>query len=342
MMRAAGHHDGVAAATAARLGHLQSCISAALHNRCRCHTPTNMADASQPTAGSSSSSSSSSSAEQQQQRRQPHSWEVSLHYQRPAPPGKCTGRYINQPDRGDVVDETQPRRVTVHNARALPAAPTLATKGFTCVASPTVVQDFEDEEDIRGTYYDETAELVRRASGASRVVVFDHTMRETGQTSLNARPDGGGKAAPVPRVHCDYTEDGAPRRLRQLCEQGVVDELSSSSSAAAARGGCRFMFINAWRSVSRWPVQRQPLALVDARSVPAADRFLYELRFPDRTGENYSLRYRGSHMWWVGSRLGYLCCRAPRGRVIRQSTGGFDSGAGCCWVDHRVGTPSRA
>jgi hypothetical protein len=340
MMRAAGHHNGVAA----RLGHLQSCITAAQHNPCRCHTPTNIADASQPSAGSSSSSAEQQQQQQQQQqRRQPRSWEVSLHYQRPAPPGKCIGRYINQPDRGDVVDETQPRRVTVHNARALPAAPTLATHGFTCVASPTLVRDFEDEEDVRGTYYGETAELVRRASGASRVVVFDHTMRETGQTSLNARPDGGGKAAPVPRVHCDYTEDGAPRRLRQLCEQGVVDELSLSLSAAA-RGGGRFMFINAWRSVSRWPVQRQPLALVDARSVPAAHRFLYELRFPERTGENYSLRFHGSHMWWVDSaepRLPLLPL-APRGsRVVRQSTGGFDTGAGC-WVDRVLGTPSRA
>merc|ERR1712159_325631 len=29
-----------------------------------------------------------------------------------------------------------------------------------------------------------------------------------------------------------------------------------------------------------------------------ADRFLYELRFPDRTGENYSLRASPDHRWY--------------------------------------------
>ena len=46
---------------------------------------------------------------------------------------------------------------------------------------------------------------------ASRVFVFDHTIRETGVKNLNAAV--GGAAAPVPRVHCDYTHEGAPRRL---------------------------------------------------------------------------------------------------------------------------------
>merc|ERR1711988_2034663 len=37
-------------------------------------------------------------------------------------------------------------------------------------------------------------------------------------------------------------------------------------------------------------------------SVPDADRFLYELRFPDRTGENYSLRHSPDHKWYYYSR----------------------------------------
>ena len=31
--------------------------------------------------------------------------------------------------------------------------------------------------------------------------------------------------------------------------------------------------------------------------VPDGDKFLYEIRFPDRTGENYSLRHNRSHKW---------------------------------------------
>merc|ERR1711908_159722 len=34
------------------------------------------------------------------------------------------------------------------------------------------------------------------------------------------------------------------------------------------------------------------------RAVPDSDKFLYELRFPDRTGENYSLRHSDAHRWY--------------------------------------------
>ena len=42
---------------------------------------------------------------------------------------------------------------------------------------------------------------------------------------------------------------------------------------------------------------REPLAVCDEASVPEADRFKYELLFPDRTGENYSLRHSADHKW---------------------------------------------
>ena len=50
------------------------------------------------------------------------------------------------------------------------------------------------------------------------------------------------------------------------------------------------------------PVMQQPLAVCDERSVPESDRFVYELRFPDRTGENYSLRHSAEHRWYYYSR----------------------------------------
>jgi hypothetical protein len=57
------------------------------------------------------------------------------------------------------------------------------------------------------TYYAEMMEVVKKSSGAERVFIFDHTVRESGKTNLNA--EAGGSAAPVPRVHCDYTATGA-------------------------------------------------------------------------------------------------------------------------------------
>ena len=61
----------------------------------------------------------------------------------------------------------------------------------------------------------------------------------------------------------------------------------------------RFAFINVWRSIDdEHPVLQSPLAVCDENSVPESDRFLYELRFPDRTGENYSLRHSDAHRWY--------------------------------------------
>merc|ERR1711907_137048 len=46
------------------------------------------------------------------------------------------------------------------------------------------------------------------------------------------------------------------------------------------------------------PVMQKPLAVCDENSVPEGDKFLYELAFPDRTGENYSLRFNEAHKWY--------------------------------------------
>lgn len=143
-------------------------------------------------------------------------------------------------------------------------------------------------------------DLVKAQSGADRVFVFDHTVRESGNTNLNA--EKGGSAAPVPRVHCDYTANGAPRRLLQLGREGIYSRvrgrvLTEEDVAELAAG--RFAFINVWRSIdAEAPVLQKPLAVCDENSIDASEIFTYELRFPDRTGENYSLRHSPSHRWY--------------------------------------------
>merc|ERR1719443_2348804 len=95
--------------------------------------------------------------------------------------------------------------------------------GFALKSKPTKCADFRDDAEVVGTYYGEMMELVKEASGAERVYIFDHTVRESGNTNLNAA--AGGSAAPVPRVHCDYTATGAPRRLQQLGAEGIHSRL---------------------------------------------------------------------------------------------------------------------
>ena len=78
--------------------------------------------------------------------------------------------------------------------------------------------------------------LVKLATGCERVVVFDHTLRESGSTAgLNAK-SAAVSAATVNRVHCDYTETSGPKR--------VADVLSNEFLR-----GRRFAIVNVWRSV---------------------------------------------------------------------------------------------
>eukprot|EP00928_Gymnodinium_smaydae_P061257 TRINITY_DN4538_c0_g1_i1.p1 TRINITY_DN4538_c0_g1~~TRINITY_DN4538_c0_g1_i1.p1 ORF type:complete len:331 (+),score=77.93 TRINITY_DN4538_c0_g1_i1:57-1049(+) len=225
---------------------------------------------------------------------------VLLNYQERPPAGKRNGRYISQPDKGDVSDIAKNYETTMHDGRALSPPATLDSMGFALEHHPTKVKNFRDDAEVAKVYYEEMRALVKKTSGAKHVLVFDHTIRESGNTNLNAA--AGGSAAPVPRVHCDYTAEGAPRRLKKLGKEGInslvrgrnlteaeVDELASR----------RFAFINVWRSISdEAPVYRKPLAVCDEKSIKPEDRFLYELIFPDRVGENYSLEFSKDHMWY--------------------------------------------
>merc|ERR1719401_3167474 len=111
----------------------------------------------------------------------------------------------------------------MNNGRLLTPPAELETTGFALKPCPTKVKNFRDDAEIVKTYYEEMRGLIKQASGADRVLIFDHTVRESGNTNLNAAK--GGSAAPVPRVHCDYTADGAPRRLIQLGKTGVYSHM---------------------------------------------------------------------------------------------------------------------
>ena len=106
--------------------------------------------------------------------RQDPSHTALLNYQDPHPT-LATGRYIDREDEGDVVDEVTPRPVEMTDARQLDEPATLERMGFCLENHPTAVRDFRDDTAVGEVYYEEVRELVKRASGASRVFVFDHT-----------------------------------------------------------------------------------------------------------------------------------------------------------------------
>jgi hypothetical protein len=179
--------------------------------------------------------------------------------------------------------------VTIRDVRPVASALSLEREGFQLVTAPTVISDFYDQEAVRTRYYAETGSLLEELTGASRVVVFDHTIRRRipGATDRAI----GIPRQPVPRVHNDYTLKSAPQRVRDLLGE---------DASALLRG--RFSVVNVWRPI-RGPIQDAPLALADAQSVDGDDLVATDLIYPDRIGEIYYVKFNASHRWFYSSEM---------------------------------------
>jgi hypothetical protein len=181
--------------------------------------------------------------------------------------------------RGGTLD---PHSVTIRNARLQAEPFALDREGFRFVRHDTKVADFFNEDEIRRVYYPEMEALVKAESGASRVVVFDHTLRTADADEREARKI----REVVRRVHNDYTEWSGPQRVRDLLPDEAGELLKR-----------RFAIVQVWRPI-RHPVESFPLAICDARSISPRDFVVSERRYPNRVGQTYAITYNPEHRWY--------------------------------------------
>ena len=180
-----------------------------------------------------------------------------------------------------------PHRVTIRNARLHAEPFALDREGFRFVRHDTKVADFFDEGEIRRVYYPEMEALVKAESGASRVVVFDHTLRTADADEREVRKI----REVVRRVHNDYTEWSGPQRVRDL----LPDEAEKLLQR-------RFAIVQVWRPIRR-PVESFPLAICDARSLSTDDFVISERRYPNRVGQTYAITYDPAQRWYWFPRM---------------------------------------
>jgi len=177
----------------------------------------------------------------------------------------------------------EPHRVEVRDARTLATRPSLDEQGFTLIARGTSVANFYDAAEVRSVYYPEVEELLKTATGAAEVVIFDHTLR----SASAERRAAGGIREPVRYVHNDYTLVSGRRRVTDLLEPARAAELLKGRHAV----------INVWRPIHR-PVEQAPLAVCDAQSIAPEDLVATDLVYRDRLGEVYSVTYNPRHRWF--------------------------------------------
>jgi hypothetical protein len=158
----------------------------------------------------------------------------------------------------------------------------LEENGFELVEHRTAVRNFFDAEELKSVYYPEVERLIKEHSGASRVVVFDHTLRSGSEEEREEKL----LREPVLSAHNDYTEWSGPQRVREI--------MGDEAEALLAR---RFAIIQVWRAINQ-PIRSNPLAIADARSVAPEDLLVAERRYPHRVGQTYRLKYNPRHRWF--------------------------------------------
>ena len=187
--------------------------------------------------------------------------------------------------------EVEEHRLAIEDMREIAESLSLDREGFALQEHESAVGDFYDDDEVTDVYYPEIEALLRDAFGANKVAIFDVTRRsDSGDGAQNAD----GRRGPATRVHVDYTVKSGPQRVKDI--------LGEEEAARLEANGARIVQVNVWRPI-RGPVERSPLALADASTVPEEDLVATDQVFPDRIGEIYSVAHSPSQRWYYAPRM---------------------------------------
>jgi len=182
-----------------------------------------------------------------------------------------------------------PKDTVVHDMRPSLSDLTVDKCGFQLVDHVSREKKFDDEDTVRETYYPETAELIKKTTGASHVHVFSHLCRrETNAASLEAAKgkkdeDFVPTMNPARFCHVDQSFRGAEQILY----------LNLPEEEADRRSKTRWGIINVWRPIGS-PVTRDPLAVCDYRSLDENDLRTVVANLPPKGAGDYSSVSQGA------------------------------------------------
>jgi len=189
----------------------------------------------------------------------------------------------SEPDPERTRGSFVPVEVVLHNGRRLERETTLDEEGFVFVRHETAVEDFYDDAQVRAIYYPEIEALVEVLTGASRVIVFDHTVRGT-----HAGPRGTVEVElPSDNMHCDFTLRAALETLGQVVPPGEWEAMQQG----------RVLQLNLWRPITG-PLRTMPLAVCDAGSLKAESFIHTPLVRPDFASEFTTLAHDPAQRWY--------------------------------------------
>ncbi|CAK7265013.1 hypothetical protein SEPCBS119000_001294 [Sporothrix epigloea] len=227
----------------------------------------------------------------------------------PPADGAVPFSYVDAPPPGEPQRnfENDVRKVLIQDIRGREAdfadTASLDRNAFLLVRDqpPSAEKDFVDDESIHQKYYPEVeALLLKHVPGATRIVIFDHTIRrdtknddqkddekKANTAEVGATP----KRSPVLRVHIDQTADAATGRVRRHLPESEVE--------LALQG--RYRIINVWRPLNKTPVESSPLAFASSATVRDEDVVPVEHRYPKErnfVGHTAGIQYHPDQEWY--------------------------------------------
>lgn len=179
-----------------------------------------------------------------------------------------------------------PQEMTITDGWHRGSSFSLDREGFALREFGYDFQAWEDDATIKRELYPQVTEFVRSQVRAKRVIIFDHTIRSKVNEQQQTKEHTTTQRAPVMLVHCDYTPNSGPLRVRQMLPN-EADELLKR----------RVAFYNFWKPL-RQRVEEKPLAMCDVTSSTQDDFITMALRYRERNGEIFVMRHSPNHRWW--------------------------------------------
>ena len=178
---------------------------------------------------------------------------------------------------------TEEHRVTIHDGRPLRDRFQLEEHGFQFIDHKTAMTDFYDSDELKSIYYPEVEQIIKDRTGATRVVIFDHTLRAADETLRANTP----ARQTVRLAHNDYTDWSGPQRVRDILGEEEAETLPQN----------RFAIVQVWRPI-RDPIESDPLAIAEAGTLSPDDLIAAERRYPNRVGETYRIAHNPGQRWY--------------------------------------------
>jgi len=186
--------------------------------------------------------------------------------------------YVGRPE--TYVRPTDPHPATIHDIRGSESQYSLDTTGFQIFRHESREKDFVDDAHIKEVYYPEIEDILKKAVGAHKVFIFDHTIRRVSPSQDTQTLRG-----PVQRVHIDQSYRAGRERVSHHLPEEAEKLLQG-----------RYQIINVWRPIKT--ILKDPLTVAEAHSVNDEELVTIGLIYPDREGETYSVKYAPQQKWY--------------------------------------------